>query len=190
MKLMIITQPKAGTYLCSEIVKQFGLTQTYKHIAEDGYTQYNPNLLEQGRTDPNQFWIPQAISITVAEIKDNEFAVTHVPHHRVHETLFNDFKKIYISRPRKEIEESFRVWNQQTGRSKLQPRGQRLETRLANIHKWHNKDNVFKMTFDDMRLKRSGVIDQMQLYLFDEVKYNSIQVLETALAQPTLTKRR
>ena len=41
MKTIIISQPKSGTYLCSNVLKNLGINQTYLHVAENKSQQYD-----------------------------------------------------------------------------------------------------------------------------------------------------
>lgn len=184
--LIILSQPKSGTYLCSEIVKNLGYTQSYLHLSEDDYTRYDPNNIIEGRHNPNKFKIKQPLSVSAALIPPGSFAVGHLSMNKHTVECFNNFTKIVLTRNEQERAES---WNNFFN-GEIRPKqsfvsGQR---KASQVSAWLEVENIFHLDFSHMISKNTEVIDMLQEHILGEVKHNSMEILETSLQAETLTK--
>ena len=70
MKTIIISQPKAGTYLLSEVLKNCGLAQSYLHLGLKSYTRYHPDRILEGNHHPEKFRTMAALDKSVSLAAD------------------------------------------------------------------------------------------------------------------------
>lgn len=179
MKVLIISQPKSGTYLCANILQNLGLTFTYMHLAVESYDKYEPDNLEDGRKYPEKYRHKLHIAETAKLISDNEFAVTHAAE-QVNLPEFVDFQKIVLHRDIKKAGESYNRWLQESGRK-------RREVSVIPQINTHIP-NSFSLAFEDMLNKNTIAIDDLQVYLLGFVAFDSMTVIEKSLKQDSLTK--
>jgi len=160
-----------------------GLMFTYMHINAGAYDRYNPQDLEDGRKHPERYRTKASIEEALEQINDNEFAVTHhIYSQKLEQQLYN-FKKIILHRNPKDAADSWNRWNKESGRNRP-----RKVTIPDSIKKWSDKRWTFTLSFEDMINKNTKVIDDLQQFLFAEIKYNSLDILELSLSQDSLTK--
>ena len=184
MKILVISQPKSGTYLCANILQNLGYEFTYMHISARAYDKYDPNNLKQGRRHPAHFRHNATMQESAALIQDNQFAVGHIDYSDKAEDIFKDFKKIVLYRNPREAAESWNRWKEESGRSMAIKKS----VPNAKILEWQNKENTMTLNFDDMVNKNTQKIDALQFFLLNELKYNSQDIIEKSLAQDSLTK--
>lgn len=186
MRYLIISQPKAGTYLCSAILKNLGIHQTYMHLSEDAYNQYYPNKLQEGKYNPDRFRIEIELAESIKLVPPNSFAVTHAQCTEENIELFRDFRKVMLVKDYNAIIRSFSNWLRESRREK----DLTIEFRMGIIalRKWCEQEDVFVLDFKHMINKNTQKINELQLHLFGEVKQNSLQLLEQSLSEDTLTK--
>jgi hypothetical protein len=190
--MIIISQPKAGTYLCSEIVKNLGLHQTYMHLSQLFYSQYDSDRMFESRRFPKKFQVKKPLEESVDLIEPNSFAVTHVDCTPENIKLFDRFKKVVLVRDINEILVSRKRWLQESGRAvtnsgKQKPKKWTRE-RIERLSDWTKVDNTFVLQFNQMIGKDVEAIDRLQLFLFNEIKHNSLDVIEKSLQAETFTK--
>ena len=140
MKYFINSQPKAGTYLCSNILANMGIRQSYLHVSEKGYTLYDEKRLDEGRKNPQQFFHRRVSNKQYSEmqmIHEGSFCVGHIRYNKHIDTVTCDWKRIILWRDIEEARESFRRWQIESGRN----RPYNLQEGLAQT--WFDKDNVF-----------------------------------------------
>lgn len=183
MKTLIISLPKAGTYLCSNLLVEFGIEQSYMHFNPNNFQKYKADKMDEARTNPGKFTRKLKFKDAITYLRDGSFAVSHLPFDSQRQTLLQDTKKILLLRDREEILESYERWNAATGR--VTP-----PLRLNEIELWGKQDDVYVLTFNQMINKNIGMIDGLQYYLFGEIKYDSLQCLQNALDAPSMTKMR
>jgi len=180
MKTIIISQPKAGTYLCANLLVEFGLKQQPIHLNEWRYHLYIDGY-------PKGKKIDKPFVEAIDRIKDNQFAVTHIP---AKPDLYNaliDFKKIVVLRPLEERLESHKRWRSIGAGRKFW--AYESEWNLHNgKHHWKNKKGCFVIEFKDFKEYNIKKIDQMQRYLFGRVHYDSKACLTAAMDKDSLTK--
>jgi len=74
-KVMIVSQPKAGTYLLSDIVGRLGFRQTFYHFSMECFDAYDPDRLEEGRRNPDDFRVVEPIQTSIKRVKVCWFTV-------------------------------------------------------------------------------------------------------------------
>jgi hypothetical protein len=178
MKYFIISQPKAGTYLLSNILENMGISPSKLH--------FDPNLIRKFNTLEDYEKINASLKSGVKKIlKDEEFAVGHIPYSERDEDALLKTKKILITRNTGKIKDSAKRYLKETGIDV----GDIIKYKnLKNIKDWKGKEDVFYITFEDLMKKDTRKIDKLQIFLFNEIKFDSLEILEKALNQNSLTK--
>lgn len=184
MRSIIISQPKSGTYLCANLLQNFGLDFTWMHISLEHYHQYDKNDIETCRLNALKFQVEEEFDSSIQKIGDNQFAVGHILYSHKTEHLLRDFKKVVLYRDNDEAFESFQNFRNET--KKYQP-GKR-PYKSEQILKWKISQNVFILKFDDMINCNVDVLNELQIFLFDEIKYDSLSCMEMSMKQNSITK--
>lgn len=154
------------------------------HLAAGSYDRYEPNNLDEGRKNPEKFRHKATLEEASNLIGENQFAVSHIDYNKKSESIFKDFKKIILHRDPSEAGKSWNRWKQQSGRQMKD----RNTIPNSSALSWSGKENTFTLPFDDMVNKNVQKIDELQLFLFAQLKYNSTAIIEKSLAQDSLTK--
>ena len=185
MRYIILSQPKSGTYLCSNILRNMGIHQPWMHIDRSGYTHTDPNKIgmDECRKNPGKYKTRMSIAECLELIKEDEFAVGHLAHDARLETLLTDFKKIVLHRDSTEAAVSYNrmlvEYRKKPGNKKTVPN---------NVSGWMKRPDCFVMNFDSMINQDTTKIDELQTYLFNEIKFDSAEVLTKSLEEDSPTK--
>jgi len=178
MKYFIISQPKAGTYLLSNILENMGIIPSKLH--------FDPKLIRKFNSLEDYETLKISIKNALKEeIKDNEFAVGHIPYSKQYEKELAKIKKILITRNTSKIRDSAKRYLKEKGIDV----GEIISVKnLNNIKQWKNNKDVFHVTFEEILKKDKRKIDKLQMFLFNEIKFDSLEVINKALAKDSLTK--
>ncbi|MGB0203374.1 MAG: hypothetical protein ACPF9R_04390 [Acholeplasmataceae bacterium] len=190
MKTIIISQPKSGTYLCSNVLKNLGINQTYLHIAENKSQQYDGSDLKNCVCNPRQYDILKPISEILKLINDNDFCASHLEPIQSNINVTKNFKKIILTRNSiEDADKSWRAWLKYSGRTMSNSRGRRCAVNWKEHSKtWLKEKDTFHLTFEDMINKDTKKIDALQMFLFNETRFDSLSVIEKSLREPSMTK--
>jgi hypothetical protein len=60
---------------------------------------------------------------------------------------------------------------------------------LWNNNDWTKEENIFHITYKDLKEKNVRKINLLQTYLFGSIKFDSSKSIDCALEKPSLTKR-
>lgn len=180
MRAIIISEPKSGTYLCSALLKNLGMHQTYWHLFYQWYTAYDGDKIVEGRYKPNNFRVEKTMEEMVPQIPQNGFAVTHLPKTTRMMKCFKGFKKVIVTRPFEEKKASNDVWRKTTNRA---PSSYDIEH-----HLWLEEEDKFHIEFKDMIEINVEKIDALQVYLFGSIITDSKEAMAAALNEETITK--
>ena len=189
MRVMIISQPKAGTYLCANILKELGLKFTGIHIGEHKYERYpEPNhpRYKEVLKNPKLAETKCPMEESVKLVRDGHFGVGHFLYNEEAESILQPFLKILLTRPDVEIFESILRWNEYSGRKRIN----RYKTlgRLRSIEGWLDRPDVFHMTFADMKNINESKLEEMLTFLKIEKQFDLMSVCKIAMAKPSKTK--
>lgn len=186
MKSIIISQPKAGTYLCANLLQEFGLTFTGMHVRGNNYTQLDLDDLTYSRHHLKSLKKHVPLEDSLNLISDNQFAVSHLECFNREQTALVSFKKILLLRDYESAKKSWNTWSRITGKSKD---SKNIDKKFRKrIELWKTVDNVFVMNFNDMKNKNIDVIDNLQKFLFEETVFDSDVCISNALRKQSLTK--
>lgn len=186
MKVIVISQPKSGTYLCANLLQELGLSFEAYHLSETHYQKYDLNNLDDSKKNTKKYTKKESINKSIKLIKDNHFAVSHLYYTEELETLLADYKKIIVTRNYEDVLRSWDRFATETGRdltsSRIDPQNQK------NTFLWTNTKNAFHITFEDMLGIDTSKVNLLQEFLFNEIKVDSKFALEQALVKKSLTK--
>lgn len=187
MRHFIISQPKAGTYLCANLLKELGLPFSNIHVSIGKYTIYKPEDVAKGLKKGEA--IQSKFKESVKTCKDGHFTVGHIPHLRESVEALKGWKKIVLVRDQEEREESFKLWQEEANRKWSEPNHKRYTKAIPkDIEKWKDEPDIFLLDFKDMIEVNTERLDELQLYLFDEIKHESNQCMQRAIDADSLTK--
>ncbi len=183
MKVLVISQPKSGTYLCANILQNLGLEFTFQHLSQHSFGQYYKQDFNIGRANPQSVTKPRSFAKSLSVIGDNQFSVSHIKYSKDNEKLLQPFKKVVLSRDEREAAISWNLYKKETGRNMRE-----LQKIVKTSLEWANTTNSFLMGFEDMVGKNTLVIDNLQIFLFGKVKYDSEMIITLSLTQDSITK--
>ena len=194
MKVWILAQPKAGMHLCANLLEQFGLNNSRYLFFADKYVTRRANQWANTRAS----WqateqIPYAGQNHLEKIfklmKNNSFACSHMfPNNKQFVQFVRHYPKIYISRPIDEIRASAERFMNETEPEFGEKFNKITDEQLEYCNQWLKEPNLFHITFDDLVNKNTDKLDKLQEFLFQQVKYNSDEAIQTALDRPSPTK--
>lgn len=186
MKCFVISQPKAGTYLAANLLTELGFNFEGLHYSTKSYQQYDLSNLENSRINRKKYTVKQHFSESINLIKENSIGVGHLTYDEETAEILKDFKKILLLRDLKTTTESWTEWAKVTSKSS---NSKMIDENFRfNIEKWRQKENVFVLDFFDMKNKKVDKIDQLQIFLFNDIKFNSSVAITQALKKDSLTK--
>jgi hypothetical protein len=188
MKYFIISQPKAGTYLCSNILRNLDIHQSYLHLNLNHYSRYIEYINDQEKEFEKEL-IHMPLKDSINLIKDNSFAVGHIPYDSTIEHMLKDFKKILVTR---KIDDCIYSWGRFSKESRFAKgdfyKNKTNQYKYEKIAEWADKEDVYHITFNDMINKNIKKTNELQLFLFDEIKFLSEEILRKSLNEDSLTK--
>lgn len=187
MKYFVISQPKAGTHLCGNLLREFGLDFNGRQLSNIAMYDYSGKNMEKGRKDPTSVKKKMKFKQGINLIKENEVAIGHIEHSAEKEKLLKDFKKVLMLRDLESTLESWNRWASASGR-KSDPGKHATQEFRNSIQRWESVPNVFTMNFYDIKDINVEKIDELQIYLFDEVKFDSVDCAKRAIEKPSTTK--
>ncbi len=203
MRGIIISQPKAGTYLCAEYLKLMGLRATNWHLFKNAYTDYDGVPFDDARTKPKQLLVKKKISDSVAMIDEQHFAVSHLGFSGMTENLLRPFKKVILVRELRTALVSLMRWTKEHRRGGygtwadqatpqnqmvkfLQQRGTRqLQKFYSPVARWHGRPGTCTIRFEHLR-QEIGVLRLCEFV--DCRSMDPAHILREGLGTETLTK--
>ena len=188
MKVIIISQPKAGTYLAANLLQELGLTFSGYHISESYYQKYDLNNLTDSVKHPHRYKILSELSNSLESIADNEFSVSHLEHKQENKEILYNYKKIIVSRNYSNALESWKRFSELRSIPHYSKVKKLTEVSYNNILQWLDEPDTYSITFEDMINKNNFIVDRLQIFLFNKIIVNSQLSLEQALSKPSLTK--
>ena len=187
LRCIIISQPKAGTYLCANLLQEMGLCFDGYHISKNKYEKYNLADLAGSRFDLKKYTHKSDLKKSLSLIKNNCIGVSHLQCTSINKDLLKNFKIILLLRDYKDCLDSWEKWSKYRYGKKL---SYISFDSFQNISKWENEDNVFTIRFESMVNKHISKIDELQLFLFNQIIYDSSLCIDKALSKDSLTKMR
>jgi hypothetical protein len=97
-RVLVVSIPKAGTYLVAEVLKALGYRSTGMHLAETAYSDYHGADLDEARRNPVRFARSELLSQSLMRIAVGQFAVGHLTCKEEIVQATASFKRIYLTR--------------------------------------------------------------------------------------------
>lgn len=189
VKCFIISQPKAGTYLCANILKELGLRFNNNHFSEKHFEIYPPvgsPALAEKLQHPHRAKIRCPLRRSLKRIRAGQVGVGHLVYKQDTEKLLRKFYKIVLTRDKMDILKSMDRWT----KSSKRPPGNlnAVLDKADRILPWISRERVFHMTFNDMKNMNLDKINKLQSFLGIYHRLGSETLIKTALAEPSITK--
>lgn len=113
-RVVVCSLPKAGTYLCGELLKQLGLQPTNVHLSAESFTDYRFASTQVARQHPESLQRQLPLTQAMAYVLPGQFAVGHLdPSCR---DALGDAKIIFVYRNVRDGAVSFLRWLESSGR--------------------------------------------------------------------------
>ncbi len=208
--VLVISIPKSGTYLMTEILKNLGYSWTGMHLAEEAYTDYASANLEDARENPALFARSEPLTESLTRIGPGEFAVGHLPFRVPVLKETARFKRIYMTRDLRVALVSYMRFLRVTGRlgarqmpwyAMRDPQEQTvsflsstgpylLREFYACMVGWEKVPGVLSLRFEELTAggeKSVSTVGAIAHYLGIE-GCNAADILRKSLAAETITK--
>lgn len=189
IKCFIISQPKAGTYLCANILKELGFHFHNNHFSEKHFAIYPPvgsPELAVKLQHPHRARVRHVLQQSLPRIKSGQVGVGHLIYKHDTEKRLRKFYKIVLTRDKKDILASMERW---TKFSKRPPANLNAVLDTADrILPWISRQGVFHMTFNDMKNMNLDKINKLQSFLRIYHSLGSETLIKRALAEPSITR--
>jgi hypothetical protein len=187
----IISQPKAGTYLCANLLANFGMYSTGWHVKSGKYREYDitqplPKFEKKNELKKYIQSVTHQVgsfSSIIKTIPTNGFAQGHLEYQGKYIKGLRGVKKILLTRPHDQHMQSIkRFQDEMHGDTAV------TEEAYHNIAGWAEHDDVFHLTFNDLIKPKYAKLRKLQTFLFGEIICDEVQAIHKALASPSPTK--
>lgn len=177
MKYFIISQPKSGTHLMTNLYRNLGIDGGYILFNQHGITMqpYRDSYLSLQL----EFEFEESSHLII----DNKFGYGHLEYSESNYNILKDFNLVYLTRNYNSmLESSQRYYEEKNELISV------TKERYEAIDRWSKIDGVFKIHFEDLIGLNYDVVDKLQNHLFGSVTRDSKATLDRSLAQPSKTK--
>lgn len=202
-KVLVVTQPKAGTYLAAEILSLAGFHNTHLHLGIDRLQAYDKYFLTEGMARPRQFDAEIGIAESRKLIRTGEIAVSHLPYSRELAKQLSGFKIVHVKR---ELRSAFRSWARMllhSGRlgrdmSKLiesngvagfmKVKGKASISSALSIDSWKDEENVLSIKMEELLSEPDINIELILSHVKSPPGSSTTTIWKQASATQTLTR--
>jgi len=177
-RVVIITQPKSGTYLTSEIVRRLGFHQTYMHLRADSFDAYDGERLEEGRrAAKREFEVKCPIEESVKIVRSGQFAAGHLACDERTVTAFAPFRIVHLRRELRASLVSCFKFCVETGRHRvaeggradlaewMRTWGRHVVQEAAGTAGWMGRPGVLSLRFEDLRARPGEAVNMIARHL-------------------------
>lgn len=211
-KVVVSSLPKSGTYLLSNILKEFGFVDSGIHFGDMEYSNYKGADIKQARENPEWFRVPVPFNQAIQKLDCGEFAVGHFHHQFYQDCVANNVQVIHLSRNLKQCLYSFYYWILKTGRwtKAEQDSSWRTESDIqaslmgflkqhqrtllyvySKTVRWKDED-VLHLQYEMMMQPKSidkSIVEKIRIYLNLELSNEEVvQAINNAIQAQSLTK--
>lgn len=204
-RVVLVTIPKAGTYLFSETIRRLGFEQTHLHLAPDRVVAYDPARLDEGRAHPERFQVDCRIEQSTRLVRAGQFAASHLPCNERTLAALEDCRVIFATRELRSSLVSRARFDTKTGRFP-NPEGVADPSRLVAAYLgryaparfealraqlgWLTHPGVLTVRFEDLLARDTSAIAAMRAHLGPAPlpAEPDADIIEGSLAAETLTR--
>jgi hypothetical protein len=186
MKYLITSVPKSGTYLTANIFKNLGISDSGIHIQNATKSLYIVGGWRQDKNNKNyNERVYKNSEDIIDEVKDGEFLTGHIEKTELMTKKFLGYKKVLLVRDMSGIIDSAIRYKKDQNVNLLPHIN--IE-KFKSIEEWKNDSDCFTINFVDLIAKNIDVMNDLQIYLFGEVRLDSLEIIELSLKQDSPTK--
>jgi hypothetical protein len=175
-RVLLTTQPKAGTYLYSEILQRIGFAQTYYHLGKSRLQAYDRCMLTLCKERPRLFDVNLELRESRRLIRTGEFAVGHLGYEEQIGQLFAEFLVIAIVRELRAGMTSYANWVISSGRydkefvqvvenegvsAWVKQRGEQYIRNAKTISDWQQTGNALLLKFEEIHQSPATEISKL-----------------------------
>ena len=120
-RILLVSIPKAGTYIMSQVLTELGYSPTHMHIGENAYSQYDPRRLQEGRDHPSRFRIKADWQEALNNIDSHHFAASHLAFDNRKLRAMRGGRVLFLKREPRECVVSYMRWELNTLRRERRP---------------------------------------------------------------------
>jgi len=202
-RVLIISQPKAGTYLLAEILQNCEFENTNLHLGLDRLQAYEPKARDAGLQDPRQFDVFCPIEESRNLIRFGQVAVSHFQYSKELAASLSAFKIIHSKRELRSAFRSlarmylhsdkrgrkFKAAIEQDGISGLMRlRGEEVISEALKINRWAGACNVLSLKMENVLSEPEVVISDLLSHLGIKSSRSAADIWRHSRAAETLTK--
>jgi len=96
--IVVISMPKAGTYLFSKMLSVLGFVDTEIHAGQNGFDDYRGRSLDESRCNYLEYGVSSPFTETARLITAGQFMVGHIPRTDIIETALQSFRRFLLVR--------------------------------------------------------------------------------------------
>lgn len=167
MKVILVSMPKAGTYLATGVLQKLGWNFSGYHLQTTHYTDYTEGETEVARFEPEKLKVEMPLEESLRLIGRKQFAVGHLPMNPAVTRLLRGFEIIFLQREVRSAICSYFRFLRETGRqnsrekdwfsepdlklafhSFLEDQGARRIEMYAAFHRWRGLKQVRLLCFE------------------------------------------
>ncbi|MEZ6243350.1 MAG: sulfotransferase domain-containing protein [Phycisphaerales bacterium] len=210
-RVILVTVPKAGTYLVSEIVRRLGFEQTHLHLAMTRVVAYDPALLDEGRSNPARFEVKCPIRESIRLVRCGQFAASHLPYEPEAVSALSGCRVVFATRELRSALVSWMRFYVATGRASgpkaiEDTRSSPQEMTIADLEAnagdrldavkkqlgWLEHEGIHVLRYEDLIARDVATIGSLREFLQPAPSTSNPasdeSIIEQALATDTLTR--
>lgn len=201
-RVLVISQPKAGTYMIAEILRQAGFHNTHLHLAPHRLQAYDRFYLEEGISSRQKFDVECGIDESRKLIRLGELAVSHLPFSNDLAEKLSGFQIIHVKR---ELRSAFVSWSrmllytERNGKKVsdiirteniagfMRIRGKKAIRHALSINAWSCCSNVLSLKKERISSNPTKSIDTMMHHVDCKSSLSATEIWELSTGKETLT---
>lgn len=202
-RVLVITQPKAGTYMIAEVLRQVGFHHTFLHLGAERLQAYDPDELEEGLFNPRKFDVVCGIEESRKLIRVGELAVSHLAYATTLEQKLRGFKIVHVKRELRSALRSLArmLWHSGRGRPEVTQairhngiagfirfRGRHTIDKALSINEWSDCTNVLSLKMENILADPCLSIDAILKHVDHRPQIPALEIWQRVNEAETLTK--
>lgn len=96
--VVVISLPKAGTYLVAALLERLGWVDTHAHLGEDSFSDYRDRTRREMVEDFAALRVALPLEHSLRLVRPGQFAVGHLPYRKANVALLKPYRKLFVCR--------------------------------------------------------------------------------------------